>query len=1037
MKEADASTSELGRELRELRGRVAQLERVETVLAQVQAELRQSKRTFDALLNATTEMAMLIGADGTILAINDGFAKRLCQPVSGLVGKRVIDFLEPDFAIKRQEQISKVLSTGEPLRFEDERAERIIDHHLYPVFSGDRQVEGVAIFARDVTENKLKARALHYSQEMLSNILSASPIAISYVEHGKLKWTNPAMVEMFGYGDAEEYLGKDARDFYSSSEEYQRIREAFLRGLQERLMVDTEAQFKRKDGSIFHGQLKIRALDASDFRGGSISTIADITARKEAEAALRDSEERYRALFEHSRDAIAITHRDGRFVDVNQSFLDLLDYRLERIMEMNAGDLWADSADRIGWEERIDSEGYARDFEAKLLRRDGSVRYCMLTSTARTMLDGSVQFQTICRDFTDRKQAEEILRQSEETFRMLTESAPFGLSVMAADTKFEYFNRKFTEIFGYTIEDLPDKRTWFVKAYPDEDYRANISTAWRKDTIDQVTPGEVKPRVFRVRCKDGEDKVISFRAVVISEGRQILTYQDVTAEVRAQESILQAKNEWERTFDAVPDLIMILDNDYRVQRTNKTLLDGLNITAGEIIDAKCYEVLHCPTGQVQLTCPHAMLLDDGNEHSAEIAFERPAGVFDVTVSPLRDEQGRLIGAVHIARDITERKKLEDQLRHAQKMEAIGRLAGGVAHDFNNLLTAIIGYSNLLMEHLPENGPDRERLVQIDRAAERAAALTQQLLAFSRKQVLDLKVMNLNEVISDLEKMLRRLIGEDVELRAALDNSIGSVKVDPNRVEQILINLAINARDAMPHGGKLTIETTDVTLDEDYARSHQEVRPGPYVMCAVSDNGVGMDPETLSRVFEPFFTTKEKGVGTGLGLSTVYGIVKQHEGHISAYSEPGLGTTFKVYFPRVEAAVEEISKTIERRTLPGGTETILVVEDEEIVLDLSGEILQMLGYTALKASSPRQALAICEEYGKPIHLLLTDVVLPQMDGRSLFDRLAIERPDMQVLYVSGYADNAIVHQGVLDPGVHFLQKPFSAHTLACKVRQVLD
>ena len=1037
MKEPGDSTSALDRELKALRARVAQLEGVEAELAQVRAELRQSSRTFEALLNATTEMAMLIAADGTIRAINDRFAERLGQPVSGLLGKRAIDFLEQEFATKRQEQIAKVLATGEPLRFEDERAERIIDHHLYPVFSGDSGVDGVAIFARDVTESKSKERALHYSQEMLSNILSASPIAISYVEQGKLEWTNPAMVEMFGYGHAQEYLGKAARDFYASPAEYRRVREAFLKGLQEHLMVDTEALFRRKDGSTFHGQLKIRALDPSHFRGRSISTIADITARKEAEAALRDSEERYRALFEHSRDAITITNRDGRFVDVNQSFLDLLDYSPEQIMQMNAGDVWADALDRIGWQERIDCQGYVTDHEAKFRRSDGSLRYCMLTSTARTMLDGSVQFQTICRDFTDRKQAEESLRRSEETFRMLAESAPFGLSVMAADTRFEYFNRKFTELFGYTIDDLPDKRTWFLKAYPDEDYRANVSTSWQKDTMDPDAIGEVRPRVFRVRCKDGEDKVVSFRLVALSDGKQILTYQDVTAEVRAQERILQAKNEWERTFDAVPDLIMILDNDYRVLRTNKTLLDNLNVTAGEIIGAKCYETFQCPTGVGERTCPYTELLEDGTEHSAEIAFERPAGVFDVSVSPLRNEQGSLIGAVHIARDITERKKLEDQLRQAQKMEAIGRLAGGVAHDFNNLLTAIIGYSNMLMEHMPENGSDREKLVQIDRAAERAAALTQQLLAFSRKQVLDLKVMNLNEVISDLEKMLRRLIGEDVELRAALDGSIGSVKADPNRVEQILINLAINARDAMPHGGKLTIETANVTLDEDYARSHQEVRPGPYVMCAVSDNGVGMDSETLSRVFEPFFTTKEKGVGTGLGLSTVYGIVKQHEGHISAYSERGLGTTFKVYFPLVEGAAEEIPRATERRTLPGGTETILVVEDEKIVLDLSGEILQMLGYTALMASSPAEALAICEEYTNRIHLLLTDVVLPQMDGRSLFDRLAIERPDMQVLYVSGYADNAIVHQGVLDPGVHFLQKPFSAHTLACKVRQVLD
>jgi len=372
------------------------------------------------------------------------------------------------------------------------------------------------------------------------------------------------------------------------------------------------------------------------------------------------------------------------------------------------------------------------------------------------------------------------------------------------------------------------------------------------------------------------------------------------------------------------------------------------------------------------------------------------------------------------------------------MEAVGRLAGGVAHDFNNLLTAIIGYADLMVTSLDQDDPLRKDAEEIKRAGERAAALTDQLLAFSRKKVLQPLILNLNTTVTNMEKMLRRLIGEHIELILGLDPALGLVKADPGQIEQVIMNLAVNARDAMPQGGRLTIETKNVYLDEEYTHQHVDIQPGPYVMLAVSDTGVGMSKETLSHLFEPFFTTKEMGKGTGLGLSTVYGIVRQSDGHIWVYSELGQGTTFKIYLPRIEEIVESGKRVPVSAKSMQGQETVLLVEDEDIVRDLACRVLSENGYTVLEAHDGREALLICEKYGGPIHLLVTDVVMPGgMSGRQVAERLRTLRPDVKVLYMSGYTDDTIVHHDVLEPGMAFLQKPFMPDILLHKVREVID
>jgi len=388
---------------------------------------------------------------------------------------------------------------------------------------------------------------------------------------------------------------------------------------------------------------------------------------------------------------------------------------------------------------------------------------------------------------------------------------------------------------------------------------------------------------------------------------------------------------------------------------------------------------------------------------------------------------------------TEREKLEEQLRASQKMEAIGNLAGGIAHDFNNLLSVILCCTDFAMAGVREDDRTRDELLEVKKAGERAVALTRQLLAFSRKQVLQPVVLDLNQITAGVEKMLRRILGEDIDYVQVLAPDLGAVRADPGQIEQVLMNLVVNARDAMPTGGKLTIETSNVDLDEEYAARHVAVKPGPYVRFTVSDTGCGMDTATQARIFEPFFTTKEKGKGTGLGLSTVYGIVAQSGGTIWVCSEPGQGTTFKIYLPREISAKMTVTATrlAAVQTPPTGTETILVVEDEEAILNIAERILHEAGYTVLTAASPDDALMACKAQQGKIHLLLTDVVMPQMGGRVLAETLVVARPGIKVLYMSGYTDDAIVHHGTLDPGTHFIAKPFSAADLTRKVRKVLD
>ncbi len=551
---------------------------------------------------------------------------------------------------------------------------------------------------------------------------------------------------------------------------------------------------------------------------------------------------------------------------------------------------------------------------------------------------------------------------------------------------------------------------------------------------------------YRLLTRDGRIVWVHDEAVVVRDeaGRPRFMQGvmfDISEDKLGEERLQKRESIFRTIFERVAVGIALVNMKGQIMESNPAMQQMLRYSAEELRNTFLNDLTHSDDVRTDGDLKNGFVAGRSDHFQIERRFIRKDGELMwgcLNVSFVRDLEGKPQFMICMVEDITERKQLEAQFHQSQKMETVGRLAGGIAHDFNNLLTVIKGYTQLALIELPEDHPSRENIVEIKKASERAAELTQKLLAFSRRQVLDLKVLDLNDVVRGLEKMVSRIIGEDIEMLTALADDLGRVRTDPGQIEQVILNLAVNARDAMPNGGKLTIETANVELDENYARKHISVIPGAYVMLSVSDTGIGMPPEVKEHIFEPFYTTKEKDKGTGLGLSTIYGIVKQSGGNIWVYSEPGRGTAFKIYLPRVEEEVDGVPTQNEPDHLPKGNETVLFVEDEPSVRGLAARVLREQGYKVLEATDGNEATSIAREYiDEEIHLLLTDVVMPRMGGNELIKWVRTLHPKIKVLLISGYTDNTLPYHAGSSPGTPFLQKPFSPVVLARKVREVLD
>jgi len=772
--------------------------------------------------------------------------------------------------------------------------------------------------------------------------------------------------------------------------------------------------------------------------------------RKRAEEALNTQKQRFQTLSEQAPFGMVMIDQNGTFRYINPKFKELFGYDLTDVPD---GKTWF----RKAYPDPIYRHNVISDWINDLKSfKPGVKRPRTFIVTCKDGAEKTINFIPVwlltgenlmaCEDITERKRAEEALQESEERYRTILENIEDGYYEVDLPGNFTFFNDSLCRMLGYSKEEMigmsnqqytdQENRKKLFQAF-NEVYRTGEPTKrfdWeviRKDRTKLF--GEVSASLI----KDPKGQPIGFRGIA----------RDITERMMAGQALEKSEVRFQELFNDAPVGYFEYDVEGRIIDVNRTELELLGYRLEEMIGQPVWKFI------VEGEAAHQQILQKlagtlPPAQGLERTYRRKDGTtFPVLVGDriLRDSEGKIIGIRTTIQDITGRKRaeeemrgLEEQFRQSQKMEAIGRLGGGIAHDFNNLLTIIKGYSQLSLLDLKENDPLWGNIQEIQKATQRATDLTRQLLAFSRRQILDLKVLDLNTLLKDLDKMLRRIIGEDIELTTLLAKNLGRVKIDLGQFEQIILNLAVNARDAMPSGGKLTIETANVILDEEYARTHISVTPGPYVRLSVSDTGVGIPLEVKEKVFEPFFTTKERGKGTGLGLSTVYGIVKQSGGNIWVYSEPAHGTTFKIYLPRVEEDLDTLYGRDETDFLPRGSETVLLVEDEPSVRDLAHRLLNQAGYKVLEAANGEEALRVVQEHiGEKIHLLLTDVVMPQMGGKELANQLKNLRPDVKVLYTSGYTDDAIVHHGVLDPGTHFLQKPFSPKTLTHKVREVLD
>ncbi|MEO7539387.1 MAG: PAS domain-containing protein, partial [Pyrinomonadaceae bacterium] len=803
-----------------------------------------------------------------------------------------------------------------------------------------------------------------------------------------------------------------------------------------------ELEIIAKDGHRIAVEVNTRIIYENGIPVGVQGIARDVTWRKLADVALRESDKKFHQLADNISDVFWIRSPDmSKVYYISPAYEQIWGRKLK-----------TDHSDPHEWQDFIVPEdrqhvkeayaGLMRDeseieVEFRILRPDGEQRWVRARGFQVKDASGEViRLAGIVTDITDKKRAEALLVESQEQLALAAESVNFGIWDWNIVEDKVVWDSRMIELYGIPADEFTGGfEAWQKGVHPDDQQP-------RKEKLDAALAG-LGPftNEFRVVWPNGEVHHLEGRALVErdSDGkpvRMIGVNWDITDRKIGEKALAAAEENYRSIFENAVEGIFQSTNDGRFISANPAMARILGFDSPEELIALRTDIRtqHYvdPACRIELS---SILENEGVAVAYECEVYKKDGTKIWTqenIRAIRDADGVFSHYEGSIEDITARRSLEDQFRQSQKMEAVGVMAGGIAHDFNNLLTAINGYSDLTLRKMKADDPLRPNIEQVKDAGSRAAELTSQLLAFSRKQVLKPVVHNLNSVIETIEKMLRRIIRENVELRTVLDADLGNIKADPGQVEQVIINLAVNARDAMPDGGTLKIETENVYLDNEYVSQKLAIEPGPFVRMTVTDTGVGIDATTQQHIFEPFFTTKEVGKGTGLGLSTVYGIVKQSGGDIMVYSEPGHGTTFNIYLPRVDGGVERPKWHDNTNEPPRGTETILLVEDEEVVRRLVYDILTGNGYTVLEAANGKAALEICSSYDGHIDMMLTDVIMPNMSGVELKQAVVAILPEIKVMFMSGYTYDAIADRGELDVDKAFIEKPFTPDALSRKV-----
>ena len=767
--------------------------------------------------------------------------------------------------------------------------------------------------------------------------------------------------------------------------------------------------------------------------------ISDAHAQLEESALLQETAQRHQALIENTHEIIYSHDLRGNYTSMNKAGERLTGYSQEEALQLNLDQVIApeyrETVDRM-IKAKLAGE-QASFYEIEIITKNGH-RLPLEVSTHLILSDGTpVGVQGVARDISARRKREAKLIESEQRYKQLVNEATDIIYRTDLTGHFTFVNPIATQFMRRTREELIGLH--YLELIR-EDYRQSAADFYRRQVKERIPATYLE---FPAVAKDGSEIWIGQNVQLLMRNGQPVEMQavarDITARKKVEEQLLLSEERFSKAFNFMP-LAMSLTSftDMRIIEVNQSFLTLNGYQRDEVIGKTAPELDLWADSEEErqflerLKTKHSVRdqeikvpSKDGNVRTYVISAE---------IINLRGEECVLA----VTRDITEHRALEEQLRHAQRMESIGQLAGGVAHDFNNILTAILGYSQISIRRLGIQHPVTQNIEQIQKAGTRAASLTRQLLAFSRRQMLQPELVDLNALVADMKNMAQRLIGEDITLTTILKSELGQIKADPGQIEQVILNLVINARDAMLNGGIITIETDDVKVDQSFSRSHPPMSLGHYVLLAISDNGVGMNAATQKRIFEPFFTTKEVGKGTGLGLSTVYGIVKQSDGFIWVHSQVGQGTTFKLYLPRVEEIEEpEAASTTNQPELTTGHENILIVEDEDQVRDLAKEILEEMGYSVMTAADGAEGVRICQVFPSRFDLVIADVVMPMISGTELAQKVSKLQPQAKILYMSGYTSDSMVRHGVLEHEVFFLQKPFTPTSLTDKVREVLD
>jgi PAS domain S-box-containing protein len=916
----------------------------------------------------------------------------------------------------------------------------------------DRQgkVSGALSTARDITEQKDAEEALRQSEARYRRLLHSVTGYVYSVnlDAGRALTTShgPGCTAVTGY--APEDYAADAYLWYRmiQEEDRERVEQSIRSLLTGETPPPLEHRIHHLDGSL--RWIRHTLVPHSDPAGrllGYDGLIEDITERKRAEEAFRESEERYRVLVESSLMGIGISS-GNRIVYANQALLNLFGYddREEFIktplidhVAPESREFISNRRDKVARGEPVPVE-----FEYDILRKDGLTRTLLATSS-RFILEGRLYTQTTFQDITERKRAEEALRESEERFRRMFQNSAAGMVLVDPGFRFLQANESYCRMLGYSESELRN-RTFQDVTHPDDQ---TIGIELTRQVLAGKREGfQIEKRYIR---KDGTVVwgLVSSTLIRDAQGKPlhfITQIQDITERRRAEEALRESEERFRLLVENAPDAILVL-RDRRLTYVNPAAVRLFAATAArELLGQGYLDRVHPDHRESCALRITAVLERHTAVPPAETRYLRLDGStvdVEATAVPCVYEGMRAI--MVSARDLSERRRaaeergrLEAQLQQARRLEAVGLLAGGIAHDFNNMLAVIMGYAEALRGELPPDSNYQDEIAEIVKAASRSGELTRQLLAFARRQTLEMRPLDLNRVVLDLESMLRRTVRENITIDLRLSPSLSAITADRGQIEQILLNLALNSQYAMPEGGKLTIETSDVLLEEAYTRAHADVPAGRYVLLIVSDTGVGMDRRTQERIFEPFFTTKPIGEGTGLGLPTVYGIVKQHGGNIEVQSEVGKGSSFRIYFPRSDAPAESPDPRISSRS-PRGNETVLVVEDQEELRKLVCRTLTNLGYTILEAADGNAALQAASAHSGIIHLVVTDVIMAGLNGRELYERLSELRTGIKVLFMSGYAGSVITQYGIQDKGVDLILKPFSTQAFVSKVREVLD